>query len=195
MNEENEMVEFKTKCEMYERIIKMQENEIERLYTLLQQKHNQTKLPRSEEEITKSVIQVLRSNISKIDNSFIITCLSNQYPAYTSIIDIFSKIFYGEHTENCKLFNISKNSNISYMDEFDAKQNEHYTQFFDRLFPEVYEKCKLACDPVHINLHSELDNSVSDNCHSNILLLTRTTGKRAILQKELLKYLRCVSCK
>ena len=172
-------------CEMYERIIAIKDEEIQRLYELLKLQKTGSHTQKLPSKITGQLMEVIDENIKKLDDNEIRKHLMSPSPAYKSVISMLQKVF----KSNEVLCNINYQNYITYMNN-DTVETIYYMELFDETFKKVYEKCAIACQIIHDNIITEHDNHVSDYCHENIMMLYSDNERKTRLQKELLKVIK-----
>lgn len=182
---EIEVAQLRTKCEMYERMLDMYTQEIERLQQLLL---NNTKQSVSLKRVTNPgqlLFPTLQKNLEELSNEDITKHLTCSFPASQSLLQLLSKIFNGCHTHT-KLCNVVNHNCIEYLAENNNLRKENYTFLFDKIFKQIFEKCKCAAPYIHENINCEQQNILSDNFHDNIMILTSDVNQKKKLQKEFL---------
>lgn len=175
-------------CEMYERMLAMKDQEINRLYELLKMHKpstSSTSRIKEQRKITGKLLETVFYNIECLDEEVIKKHLSVPSPAYKSIIALLQKTFTSDHV----LCNISYQNYITYLNNGEL-ETVYYIELFDKIFKKVYEKSVLACKQLHENINTEHDNNVSDYCHENIMMLFSDNDKKIKIQKELLKVIK-----
>jgi hypothetical protein len=172
---------------MYERMLIMKDQEINRLYELLKiQKSNAyTSKIKEPTKFTENLLDVVFHNIGLLDEDTIKKHLSVSSPAYKSIVALLQKLFISDNV----LCNISYQNYITYLKN-GKLETIYYIELFDKIFKKVYEKSVIACKELHENIKTEHDNNISDYCHENIMMLFSDNDKKAKIQKSLLKVIK-----
>ena len=170
--------------DMYERMLKMKDEEIQRLYTLLSKQNvSQTKVTTT--ILHQAFFNTISHNVCQLTDEDIRKTLSQKYPATKAIIKLLTTALNGKYT-NGKLCNISNRHFIEYLtDDLEIKK-EKYTYLFDKVFKIVYERCKTVCHNVHENVQTELQNNISETMHSNMMIFVSNENIKAKVQSELL---------
>lgn len=194
---ENNIAALKAKCEMYERMLALQEGQISYLQQELKTLHESFSLRQSSttQQAKINVIiklpffQTVQKNISDIDDSKLMKLMSNSYPATQETLEILQECVNGKHTTDT-LYSVSSNNFVSYLSDNMTAKKEDYTFLLDKVFKMLFEKCKTACTSLHENITSEAMNTLSDNCHDNMMMLSSSNTYKSKLQKDLLRLMK-----
>lgn len=185
-----ECVTCSIKCEMYERMLKMQEKEIERLHQLLLQSKNIAVTNKQSSVLpSQQLFATIAQNLDDLSDEEIIKYLTSPFPATQSLLNIMNKIFKGKHTQS-RLCNVVNQTFIEYIAEDKIVKKENYNFLLDRIFKDIYQKCKSASYKIHDNVNNEQQNILSDHFHDNIMIFNSNTTQKRKLQKELLNVIK-----
>jgi CRISPR/Cas system CSM-associated protein Csm2 small subunit len=174
--------------EMYERMLKAKDEEINRLWILLkmEKSHTHHHQVKDQPKINTKLYSVVYENIEKMELENIKKFLSVPSPAYKSIVSLLKSVF----ETNDQICTISYQNYVTYVDQAGNSETTYYTHVFDNIFKKIYDKCLIACENIHDNITTEHDNNISDYCHENMMMLVCESEKKEKLQKELLKILK-----
>ena len=149
---EDNVASLNAKCEMYERMLALQEGQISYLQQELKTLHESFSLRQSSSTqqakinviIKLPFFSTVQKNIIDIDDSRLMKLMSNSYPATQETLEILQECINGQHTTDI-LYSISSNNFVSYLSDTMTAKKEDYTFLLDKVFKMLFEKCKIAC--------------------------------------------------
>ena len=185
------------KCEMYERMLDMQASQIAFLQqelrtlheSLLCKQHTRGQATKTNVDLKLPFFKTVVDNIQSLDESTVTRKMSNSYPACFEIFELLQECINGPHTTDA-LFNVSTNNFVSYLADDMTLTKEDYTALLAKVFKLLLGKCKKVCTNVHENVTSEATNTLSDNCHDNMMMLTSNNSHKSKLQKDILRLMK-----
>ena len=186
-----------TKCVMYERMLELQGSHIVYLQQELKTLHENFSLRQSSISQQNKVNVLIKlpffktvyQNINSIDDCRLMKMMSNSYPAFQDTLEVLQECINGKYTTDI-MYNISNNNFVSYLSDDMIAKKEDYTFLLDKVFKMLFEKCKIACTSLHENVTSDAMNTLSDNCHDNMMMLSTSNTQKSKLQKELLRLMK-----
>ena len=157
-------------CELhkmyFERIIKLQNEQIEHLKSLQLNKNHQIK---ESVDINNSIYDIIDHNIEDLDIHLFVQRIEIKYPAKDTIIDIIQNIIT-HHEYN--LISKEKSSIIKYINKDNKMIYENIAIFSIQICNYIFEHLKPIIENYLLNtLENENENSKENNRVQNIMLL------------------------
>jgi len=184
---ECELASYMTKCQMYERMLDMKEEEIKRLYQIVlcaKPAGSVASTARNVCQLSEPFFSAIHNNISLLEDTEIRQCLTSPYPAIKSLVHLITKILNNSNTPG-KLCRVVNQTFIEYVQDDLCIKKEDYTFLFDKIFIKIYDKCKSVGNDLHTEIHNEQQHIRSDNFYNNIMILHSNEKEKRRLQKDI----------
>jgi hypothetical protein len=160
------------------------------LVGILDTRNHQTKSMNTDEKLTTTLCDVLKSNNDTISDTYILAQLEGSYPAYTHIAQLLLK-----YIQNDSIIYNKRSNSFRFMDKYEIV-TESYVLFFARVVDFFHVRIKKLVIDANENLTNSIDAKNRDivdmeyskdtNRINNLALLDKSSLEKLYLKYKLL---------
>lgn len=197
------IAELQGKVEMYERMLKLYEQQVASLQHNLDTVNSNLRLSiqtptsgssraavnNAEFSTTKIFSHTFISNLDDISDEKVQVLLEQEYPSYTSMIAIIERGLRGEFSEGEQLAKLTTNKFCKFINDQGETKLETMSTLFDIIFDFVYERCKplvtKLTSKVEEEEYNETTHKNNDNQYNNMMMLKEPRHRQRLIKDSI----------